>query len=142
MTDLRTAAQQALDILDSEFTTVDGEFCRWCDGRLNAKHNCKLDQTITALKTVLSTTREHITDGSPCWCNPELNYVDPDTEVKVWVHKEPTMDDQVTHGLSITLGGKRIDPASIYKQVESATCKESLQVEPVAWAGHDYEVRA
>ena len=89
MTTLREAAQQALGILDSEFTTVDGEFCRWCDGRLNAKHNCKLEQTITALKTVLSTTREHITDGSPCWCNPELNYVDPDTGAKVWVHKEP-----------------------------------------------------
>jgi hypothetical protein len=32
---------------------------------------------------------EHITDGSPCWCDPELNYVDPETGVKVWVHKEP-----------------------------------------------------
>lgn len=86
---LETTCQQALDILDSEFTTVDGEFCRWCDGRLNAKHNCKLEQSIVALKTALSTTREHITDGSPCWCSPELNYVDPDTGVKVWVHKEP-----------------------------------------------------
>jgi len=33
--------------------------------------------------------REHITDGSHCWCDPELNYVDPDTGAKVWVHKEP-----------------------------------------------------
>jgi len=32
---------------------------------------------------------EHITDGSPCWCDPDLNYVDPETGVKVWVHKEP-----------------------------------------------------
>jgi len=30
---------------------------------------------------------EHITDGSPCWCDPELDYVDPNTGVKVWVHK-------------------------------------------------------
>jgi len=33
--------------------------------------------------------REHITDGSPCWCNPELNYKDPETGAEVWVHKEP-----------------------------------------------------
>ena len=54
MTTLREAAQQALDILDSEFTSVDGEFCRWCDGRLNAKHNCSLEQTITALNIALA----------------------------------------------------------------------------------------
>lgn len=33
--------------------------------------------------------REHITDGSPCWCNPETTYTDPDTGVSVIVHKEP-----------------------------------------------------
>lgn len=33
--------------------------------------------------------REHITDGTPCWCNPELDYVDPVTGAEVWVHKEP-----------------------------------------------------
>ena len=33
--------------------------------------------------------REHITDGSPCWCNPELNYKDPETGAEVWIHKEP-----------------------------------------------------
>ena len=32
--------------------------------------------------------REHRTSGD-CWCNPELNYVDPVTGVEVWVHKEP-----------------------------------------------------
>ena len=31
--------------------------------------------------------REHVTDGSPCWCNPELNYRDPDTGAEVWVHR-------------------------------------------------------
>ena len=54
MSDLKTAAKQALDILDSEFTTVDGEFCRWCDGRLNAKHNCLLEQTIKVLRAALA----------------------------------------------------------------------------------------
>ena len=33
--------------------------------------------------------REHTTDGTPCWCNPEVNYTDPDTGVSVIVHKEP-----------------------------------------------------
>jgi len=59
MTELQQAAQQALKILDSEFTTVNGEFCRWCDGRLNAKHNCALEQTITALRAALA---EQLTD--------------------------------------------------------------------------------
>jgi hypothetical protein len=31
--------------------------------------------------------REHITDGSPCWCNPELNYRDPDTGTELWIHR-------------------------------------------------------
>ena len=31
--------------------------------------------------------REHITDGSPCWCNPELDYRDPDTGAEVWIHR-------------------------------------------------------
>lgn len=33
--------------------------------------------------------REHITDGTPCWCNPETTHTDPDTGVSVIVHKEP-----------------------------------------------------
>lgn len=33
--------------------------------------------------------REHITDGTPCWCNPEINYTDPETGISVIVHKEP-----------------------------------------------------
>ena len=35
-----------------------------------------------------SVAREHRSSGD-CWCNPELNYVDPVTGVEVWVHKEP-----------------------------------------------------
>lgn len=33
--------------------------------------------------------REHITNGSPCWCEPETNYKDPETGISVIVHKEP-----------------------------------------------------
>ena len=53
MTEIQQAAQKALNILDSEFTTVNGEFCRWCDGRLNAKHNCALEQAIKALHAAI-----------------------------------------------------------------------------------------
>ena len=31
--------------------------------------------------------REHVTDSSKCWCDPELDYKDPDTGVEVWVHR-------------------------------------------------------
>ena len=33
--------------------------------------------------------RQHVTDGSPCWCNPETRYTDPETGASVIVHKEP-----------------------------------------------------
>ena len=33
--------------------------------------------------------RDHITDGSPCWCNPETTYISPETGGEVIVHKEP-----------------------------------------------------
>lgn len=33
--------------------------------------------------------RQHVTDGSVCWCNPTLTYKDPDTGAEVWVHQEP-----------------------------------------------------
>jgi hypothetical protein len=33
--------------------------------------------------------REHITDGRQCWCNPDIDYVDPETGAAVIVHKEP-----------------------------------------------------
>ena len=32
---------------------------------------------------------DHITDGTPCWCNPETTYTDPNTGKSVIVHKEP-----------------------------------------------------
>lgn len=30
---------------------------------------------------------EHVTDGSKCWCDPELVYKDPYTMAEVWVHR-------------------------------------------------------
>lgn len=37
----------------------------------------------------ITATREHVTDDSPCWCNSETSYTDPDTGASVIVHKEP-----------------------------------------------------
>jgi hypothetical protein len=33
--------------------------------------------------------RQHVTDGSPCWCEPEISYTNPETGASVIVHKEP-----------------------------------------------------
>ena len=51
--------------------------------------DAKADQAITDLREALQAKPQHITDGTPCWCNPELDYVDPITGAEVWVHKEP-----------------------------------------------------
>lgn len=32
---------------------------------------------------------QHITDGSPCWCNPDVAYTDPETGASVIVHRRP-----------------------------------------------------
>ena len=44
----------------------------------------RVDKAIRARGNV----REHNMSGD-CWCNPELNYTDPETGAEVWVHKEP-----------------------------------------------------
>ncbi len=50
----------------------------------------KLGQAMTfAAEELIQPKREHITDGSPCWCGAEVAYVDPDTGVAVINHKEP-----------------------------------------------------
>jgi hypothetical protein len=33
--------------------------------------------------------RQHVTDGSLCWCDPETSYTDPETGASVIVHKGP-----------------------------------------------------
>ena len=82
MTDLRKAAQQALEALEYyEHRQIEWDYA---------------DQaTIAALRAALEQQEQpkqdkHITDGSLCWCGPELVYVDPENGAKVWVHKEPT----------------------------------------------------
>jgi hypothetical protein len=35
------------------------------------------------------TQRQHVTDGLPCWCEPETRYTDPEAGASVIVHREP-----------------------------------------------------
>jgi len=55
--------------------------------------NCGTAYRLTGIgRQPLYTTppqRQHITDGSPCWCKPETNYTDPETGASVIVHREP-----------------------------------------------------
>ena len=73
MTDLRQAAQQLLDWLYEN----------------DIVHPSKVSQDLrTALEQQAEPVAlEHVTDGSKCWCDPELDYKDPDTGVEVWVHR-------------------------------------------------------
>ena len=42
-----------------------------------------------SLITPPAAQRQHLTDGSLCWCEPETIYTDPETGASVIVHKEP-----------------------------------------------------
>lgn len=42
-----------------------------------------------AVVELLNVEREHVTDGSPCWCEPETDYTDPETGASVIVHRRP-----------------------------------------------------
>jgi hypothetical protein len=45
---------------------------------------------LAALREALAQPQgEHKTDGTPCWCNPEVTYENSETGAKVIVHKEP-----------------------------------------------------
>lgn len=56
--------------------------CDRCGKRLGGEgdiHTC----------TPPAAQRQHVTDGSLCWCEPETSYTDPETGVSVVVHKGP-----------------------------------------------------
>ena len=44
-------------------------------------------QRLTDVQQEMEQEPEHITDGRPCWCEPELHYKDPETGAEVWVHR-------------------------------------------------------
>jgi hypothetical protein len=63
------------------------DVCVTCSSFQSAK---ELKEALIAFleHTTKPKERQHITDGSPCWCNPELSYKDPITGNEVWTHKE------------------------------------------------------
>ena len=82
-----TAEVERLKALQSKPT------CKECDKwRKDKADNHEWIEGVKRGKEIVASMaakREHITDGTPCWCNPELDYVDPITGAEVWVHKEP-----------------------------------------------------
>ena len=58
--------------------------------KLDCYDHLKFARAIEAkLKEKNGWYRQHVTDGSPCWCEPETSYTDPETGASVVVHKEP-----------------------------------------------------
>jgi len=53
-TTLRDAARAALSILENEWTTDGGEFCRYCGCAINERHQCELVLTCDALSSALA----------------------------------------------------------------------------------------
>lgn len=89
MTD-RELMQQALDSYDKHeplavvMETLRDRLahCDRCGKRLGGEgdiHTC----------TPPAAQRQHVTDGSLCWCDPETSYTDPETGASVVVHKGP-----------------------------------------------------
>jgi hypothetical protein len=92
MTD-RDIMQQALDALesglafDTQSVVVQNlrkrlAHCDRCGKKLGGEgdiHTC----------TPPAAQRQHVTDGSLCWCDPETSYTDPETGASVIIHKGP-----------------------------------------------------
>jgi hypothetical protein len=57
---------------------------QWLDWALEQQPRGK-----NSLTTPPAAQRQHVTDGSLCWCEPETSYTDPETGASVIVHKEP-----------------------------------------------------
>lgn len=83
MTTLREAAQQAIaDICAARLCEVNSMSSRQEMLRLMIRATDTLRRALEQPEQ-----DEHITDGSLCWCGPELAYVDPENGAKVWVHR-------------------------------------------------------
>jgi hypothetical protein len=74
---LHTAQRQWVGLTDEEiepYYAANKPLIKWVEAKLKEKNGWY---------------RQHATDGSPCWCEPEISYTNPETGASVIVHKEP-----------------------------------------------------
>ena len=90
MTTLREAAQQALEALEDhakQYPHMQKGYTVDAITALRAALAEDAMQRLTDVQQEMEQEPEHITDGRPCWCEPELHYKDPETGAEVWVHR-------------------------------------------------------
>jgi hypothetical protein len=79
------AAQRPwVGLTDDEFENIELGCRSTSSGKIEA-----MQKVEAKLKEKNGLHRQHVIDGSPCWCEPETSYTDPETGASVVVHKEP-----------------------------------------------------
>jgi hypothetical protein len=78
------AQRQWVGLTDDEFENIELGCRSTPFGKIEAMRKVE-----AKLKEKNGWYRQHVTDGSPCWCEPETSYTDPETGASVVVHKEP-----------------------------------------------------
>jgi len=130
---LRAAGRHALEALE-EYQQKGAPFMA-CDAAVDALRIALADEAMQRLTDVQQEIENDSFDKQPAsgFHSRVSDSTDRGVEAVTDVQQqmEAALADQATYGMSITLGSKRIDPAPIYKQAESATCQESRQVEPL-----------
>lgn len=127
----RAIVEQALEVLeslqggctDSDDGTVEAVTV-WCPEVISALRSALAEpvQDWDKIEALRESLREHMAEIHRL--RAELaDHSGDATEMDQEI--EAAMADQVTHGLGITLGGKRIDPASIYKLYNGPAKSES-----------------
>ena len=83
--------------------------------------------------------KENITDGTPCWCNPELNYKDPKTKAEVWVHKELQMTkEEIIEACKNSLNIYSFTAEALEKLMEVVSVESLVRIKDLT----DDEIRA
>ncbi len=84
------------ETISVEYTTPPAAQRQWIGLTPHERMMCRsydidttIDKTEAKLKEKNGLHRQHVIDGSPCWCEPETSYTDPETGASVVVHKEP-----------------------------------------------------
>jgi hypothetical protein len=76
--------RQWVGLTDEEFEDIELGCRSTSSGKIEA-----MQKVEAKLKEKNGLHRQHVIDGSPCWCEPETSYTDPETGASVVVHKEP-----------------------------------------------------